>query len=112
MSNQDQQPPWGKKHKPQTPEEIVAQLINKLQDFFSDKKKPPAPRETTRTHLHPLLPLLPMWANYWPLSSLSLFCRGSIHLFSRSLPVKWGLFFDSANIHERHLRSAFQNSLY
>jgi membrane protease subunit HflK len=42
MSNQDQQPPWGKKHRPQTPEEIVAQLINKLQDFFSDKK-PPTP---------------------------------------------------------------------
>jgi membrane protease subunit HflK len=41
MANQDQQPPWGKKNKPQTPEEIVAQLINKLQDFFSDKKKPP-----------------------------------------------------------------------
>ena len=41
MSNQDQQPPWGKKHKPQTPEEIVAQLINKLQDFFSDSKKQP-----------------------------------------------------------------------
>jgi membrane protease subunit HflK len=40
MSNQDQQPPWGKKNKPQTPEEIVSQLINKLQDFFSDKKKP------------------------------------------------------------------------
>jgi len=43
MSNQDQQPPWGKKNKPQTPEEIVAQLINKLQDFFSDNKKPPPP---------------------------------------------------------------------
>ncbi|MCP3889988.1 MAG: FtsH protease activity modulator HflK [Desulfobulbaceae bacterium] len=41
MSNQDQQPPWGKKNKPQTPEEVVAQLINKLQDFFSDNKKPP-----------------------------------------------------------------------
>ncbi|MCP4338264.1 MAG: FtsH protease activity modulator HflK [Desulfobulbaceae bacterium] len=41
MSNQDQQPPWGRKNKPQTPEEIVAQLINKLQDFFSDNKKPP-----------------------------------------------------------------------
>ncbi len=41
MSNQDQQPPWGKKNKPQSPEEMVAQLINKLQDFFSDKKKPP-----------------------------------------------------------------------
>lgn len=43
MANQDQQPPWGKKNKPQTPEEIVAQLINKLQDFFSDKKKTPPP---------------------------------------------------------------------
>ena len=43
MSNQDQQPPWGKKHKPQTPEEVVAQLINKLQDFFADKKTPPPP---------------------------------------------------------------------
>ena len=43
MSNQDQQPPWGKKNKPQTPEEIVAALINKLQDFFSDNKKPPPP---------------------------------------------------------------------
>ncbi len=42
MSNQDQQPPWGKKRKPQTPEEVVAQLINKLQDFFSEKKKPPS----------------------------------------------------------------------
>ena len=41
MANQDQQPPWGKKQKPQTPEEMVAQLINKLQDFFSDNKKPP-----------------------------------------------------------------------
>jgi len=43
MPNQDQQPPWGKKHKPQTPEEVVAQLINKLQDFFADKKTPPPP---------------------------------------------------------------------
>ncbi|PID74374.1 MAG: FtsH protease activity modulator HflK [Desulfobacterales bacterium] len=38
MSSQDQQPPWGKKNKPQRPEDIVAQLINKLQDFFSDNK--------------------------------------------------------------------------
>ncbi len=42
MSNQDQQPPWGKKNKPQSPEEVVAQLINKLQDFFSESKKPPS----------------------------------------------------------------------
>lgn len=39
MSNQDQQPPWGRKKKPQTPEEMVAQLIKKLQDFFSEDPK-------------------------------------------------------------------------
>ncbi len=39
MPNQDQQPPWGQKKKPQTPEEMVAQLIKKLQDFFSDSPK-------------------------------------------------------------------------
>lgn len=39
MANQDQQPPWGRKKRPQTPEEIVAQLIKKLQNYFSDSKK-------------------------------------------------------------------------
>ncbi|WP_136810543.1 FtsH protease activity modulator HflK [Desulfosediminicola flagellatus] len=39
MSMQDQQPPWGRKKGPQTPEEMVAQLIKKLQDFFSEEKK-------------------------------------------------------------------------
>jgi len=43
MPGQDQQPPWGKKKKPQTPEEMVAQLIKKLQDFFSDSPKKRAP---------------------------------------------------------------------
>ncbi len=43
MSNQDQQPPWGRKKRPQSPEEIIAQLIKKLQDYFSDSKKPPPP---------------------------------------------------------------------
>jgi len=51
MSNQDQQPPWGKKKKPQTPEEMVAQLIKKLQNYFSDppKKEPGqgTPKSTT-----------------------------------------------------------------
>lgn len=42
MPNQDQQPPWGKKKKPQTPEEMVAQLIKKLQDYFSDSPKKPS----------------------------------------------------------------------
>jgi len=46
MSNQDQQPPWGRKKRPQTPEEIVAQLIKKLQDYFSDSKKKPNPGST------------------------------------------------------------------
>lgn len=43
MPGQDQQPPWGKKKKPQTPEEMVAQLIKKLQDFFSDSPKKNTP---------------------------------------------------------------------
>lgn len=51
MPNQNQQPPWGKKKKPQTPEEMVAQLIKKLQDYFSDSpKKTPdsgSPKNTT-----------------------------------------------------------------
>jgi len=38
MAMNDQQPPWGKKNKPQTPEEMVAQLIRKLQEFFSEGK--------------------------------------------------------------------------
>jgi len=56
MSNQDQQPPWGKKNKPQTPEEVVAQLINKLQDFFSDNKKPPPSGETPESPSGPSSP--------------------------------------------------------
>ena len=57
MSNQDQQPPWGKKHKPQTPEEVVAQLINKLQDFFADKnKKTPPPGDGQEPAVQPSSP--------------------------------------------------------
>jgi membrane protease subunit HflK len=40
MAEHDQQPPWGSKKKPQTPEEMVAQIIKKLQNYFSDSKKP------------------------------------------------------------------------
>ena len=46
MPNQDQQPPWGKKKKPQTPEEMVAQLIKKLQDYFSDSPRKTPGQET------------------------------------------------------------------
>jgi modulator of FtsH protease HflK len=56
MSNQDQQPPWGKKNRPQTPEEVVAQLINKLQDFFSDKKPPPPTTDNRETPPTPSSP--------------------------------------------------------
>ena len=38
MANNDQQPPWGKKP-PQGPEDFIAQILDKLQDFFSDNKK-------------------------------------------------------------------------
>lgn len=32
--DQNQQPPWGKKKGPQTPEELIALLLNKLKEFF------------------------------------------------------------------------------
>ncbi|MDG4474746.1 FtsH protease activity modulator HflK [Thiovibrio frasassiensis] len=32
--DQDQQPPWGKKKGPQTPEELIALLLNKIKEFF------------------------------------------------------------------------------
>ncbi len=56
MSNQDQQPPWGKKNKPQTPEEVVAQLIKKLQNFFADNKKTPPSGETPESPSGPSSP--------------------------------------------------------
>ena len=34
MAFDDQQPPWGKKKGPQTPEELIALLLNKLKEFF------------------------------------------------------------------------------
>ena len=40
MPNQNQEPPWGKRRNPQTPEELMALLIKKIQDFFADKKIP------------------------------------------------------------------------
>ncbi len=40
MPNQNQEPPWGRRKKPQTPEELVAQVIQKIQDLFSEKKTP------------------------------------------------------------------------
>lgn len=43
MPGQDQQPPWGKKKNPQTPEEMVAQLIKKIQNYFSDSPKKSGP---------------------------------------------------------------------
>ncbi len=55
MPNQDQQPPWGKKKKPQTPEEMVAQLIKKLQDYFSGSPKK-APGEGPPTKSAPPSP--------------------------------------------------------
>ena len=41
MAQQDQQPPWGKNNRPQSPEEIIAQIIKKLQDYFNNKSHSP-----------------------------------------------------------------------
>ncbi|MCF8055387.1 MAG: FtsH protease activity modulator HflK [Desulfocapsa sp.] len=53
MPNQDQQPPWGQKKKPQTPEEMVAQLIKKIQDYFSSPSKQEPGRETPKSSSPP-----------------------------------------------------------
>ena len=39
MPYQNQEPPWGRPRKPQTPEELLAQVIQKIQNFFSEKKE-------------------------------------------------------------------------
>lgn len=57
MSNQDQQPPWGQKRKPQTPEEWVAYFIKKLQEYFSDAKKPSTSGTRPNTPAQPGNPL-------------------------------------------------------
>ncbi|MBW6519657.1 MAG: FtsH protease activity modulator HflK [Desulfoarculaceae bacterium] len=57
MSNQDQQPPWGQKRKPQTPEEWVALVIKKIQEYFSDAKKTTASGSGQGTPSQPANPL-------------------------------------------------------
>ena len=39
MSWQDEQPPWGKKKGPASPEDLVAALLKKIKDSFSDNGK-------------------------------------------------------------------------
>ncbi len=39
MSWQDEQPPWGKKKGPASPEDLVAALLKKIKDSFSDSGK-------------------------------------------------------------------------
>lgn len=58
MSLHDQQPPWGKKKKPQTPEDLVAQLIKKLQDFFAEGPKKPSENNSSQTP--PTQPINPL----------------------------------------------------
>ena len=38
MSWEDQEPPWGRNRKPQTPEELIAALINKVKEAFEGGK--------------------------------------------------------------------------
>lgn len=41
MAMNDQQPPWGQKKKPSSPEEILAAIIQKIKDSFSGQDKGP-----------------------------------------------------------------------
>ena len=106
MSNQDQQPPWGKKNKPQTPEEIVAQLINKLQDFFSDKKKPPPPPGDNQGP--PSSPSSP-FANLGKLLAVILIIvvsAGSVFIIFQNCSQRGRrVFFDLVNIPGQHLQA-------
>ncbi|HBT97601.1 MAG TPA: FtsH protease activity modulator HflK [Desulfobulbaceae bacterium] len=36
-------PPWGRRNRPQGPEEIIAQLLKKINDFFSNEGRPSPP---------------------------------------------------------------------
>ena len=56
MSNENQEPPWGRKRKPQTPEELLAQLIKKIQDFFSERNTPGPGNSEGAKPSHPVHP--------------------------------------------------------
>jgi membrane protease subunit HflK len=44
MASQDPQPPpWGRRNRPQGPEEILAQLLKKINDFFNNEGGPSPP---------------------------------------------------------------------
>lgn len=47
MSINDQQPPWGRKKRPQTPEDLLAALIKKIRDSFSEQKNNPGQEGNT-----------------------------------------------------------------
>ncbi len=92
MSNQDQQPPWGRKKKPQTPEEAVAQIIKKLQDYFSDMKKKPSPSGNGEDQ-EPRTPVNP-FANVGKILFfivLLLFAQGLYASFYKILPGEVGV---------------------
>ncbi|MDR3089073.1 MAG: FtsH protease activity modulator HflK [Desulfobulbaceae bacterium] len=43
MANQEPpQPPWGRRNRPQGPEEILAQILKKIDDFFNNDGRPPS----------------------------------------------------------------------
>ena len=90
MANQDQQPPWGRKNKPQTPEEIVAQLLKKVQDFFNENKKPPKTGSDAPPPREPVNPL----ANVGKIFSvivLLLFVQGVYQSFYKIAPGEVGV---------------------
>jgi len=39
----NEQPPWGKKKRPSSPEDFLAELIRKIRDSFANQKKPSGP---------------------------------------------------------------------
>ena len=90
MANQDQQPPWGKNNRPQSPEEILAQIIKKLQDFF--REKPQTPRQTGSSE--PPFQPADMFSNIWKIFSfigLFILLQGAYGSFYKIDPGEVGV---------------------
>ena len=92
MSLHDQQPPWGKKKKPQTPEDLVAQLIKKLQDFFSESpKRPPGDSGNSEQPSGPPLNPLAAIGKIFAIATVLLIGFGVLSSFYKIAPSEVGV---------------------
>lgn len=119
MSLNDQQPPWGRK-KPQTPEDLVAQLLKKVQEFFSeDNKSPeggsPSP-EQPQTPKKPINPLASI-GKIIAIAALLLIAQGVYSSFFKIAPSEVGVIlrlgeYNSTKTSGLHFKFPYIDHLY